>query len=140
MDTKSPTDLAQDARDLSNSIMDTVNGPPQFECQWLNLLGKAAGLLDTLAALIEQTTPREVPQSQTPRPFKVGDRVRFARFVSDSWNGDGPALGWEAQVTDNDETDYIPIRVEGRPWGANSDDVWWWFDPEALDLLPSEES
>lgn len=52
MPTSDPTTLAEQARALSNSIMETVNGPPQFECQWLSLLGKAAGLLDTLATHI----------------------------------------------------------------------------------------
>ncbi len=140
MTTKSPTDLAQDAQAFAANLLQALEDRPDSGSALVCLAADVVEAVNALAALITEQAAAPKVEPQAPRPFKVGDRVRFARFVSDPWNGDGPALGWEARVTDNDGTDYIPIRVEGRPWGTNSDDVWWWFDPEALDLLPSEES
>ena len=103
MTTKSPTDLAQDARTLADSLRERFNAG-EFT------LHRAATMLDTLAALIseqaatiaalegEQRLAQDkarieaasLPPSNDadrylpddpPRPFKVGDRVRIARCV-----------------------------------------------------------
>ena len=97
MTTKSPTDLAQDARTLSNSIVAAVNGPPQFDCEWLSLLGKAAGLLDTLAALIIRCVP---PEYMVEPAFRSCDKEWVWDSCDDDWNGYGEADSREQALAD----------------------------------------
>ena len=88
MTTKSPTDLAQDARTLSNSIVAAVNGPPQFD---------SAGLLDTLAALIIRCVPPEYMVEPAPRSC---DKEWVWDSCDDDWNGYGEADSREQALAD----------------------------------------
>ena len=132
MTTKSPTDLARDARTLADSLRERFNAG-EFT------LHRAATMLDTLAALISEQAatiaalkaPKVKPQA--PRPFKVGDEVRVTRKIEiDSkgndcfWNPAKSALlGDTAEITG-------PVTT-GVTLGIAGD--YWWFSVEALDLV-----
>ena len=126
MPTVDATALAEQARTIAADLRATYN-VGEVKAQ------RAATLLDTLADALTHAPTSE------PRPFEVGDRVRFARKIGpESTHANAPPLGWEGVIVDNDYS-RIPFRVEGRPWENYRYRPLWWFVPEALDLLPTED-
>lgn len=126
MPTVDHASLAEQARTLAADM----RAAPNFERIASYNVCHAIDLLEVLAAAL---TP--APTSE-PRPFEVGDRVRFARKIGpESTHANAPPLGWEGVIVDS----RIPFRVEGRPWENYRYRPLWWFVPEALDLLPTED-
>lgn len=150
MTTKSPTDLARDARTLADSLRERFNAG-EFT------LHRAATMLDTLAALIseqaatiaalegEQRLAQDKARIEaaglddSPREFKVGDRVRIAHRVATDraghpcyWtSGMDQCLGHEGVIDALDWAVWPQI-----PYGVLALGQRFYYSPEALDLLP----
>ena len=90
MTTKSPTDLAQDARTLADSLRERFNAG-EFT------LHRAATMLDTLAALIIRCVPPEYMVEPAPRSC---DKEWVWDSCDDDWNGYGEADSREQALAD----------------------------------------
>ncbi len=92
----------------------------QGACEAANLGVVWTGTFGSPVGPVAEVTP-------TPRAFKVGDRVRYARRDEKQQGHDVPALGFAGLITRMDD-DSFPARVDDGL-------TYWYFAPESLDLI-----
>jgi hypothetical protein len=71
--------------------------------------------------------PTDEPNPKPTHDFRVGDIVRVARDVVDSWQ----VIGATGKIIEDDHSCYIPLNVRIYDHEYTN----WWCDPKALDLI-----